>query len=138
MKYALALVALVAVMAMAEPVVDISGYAKAWYYMFGAEGSNPESSFRGYNWTTLMGRLNDHTYAYLGTNYKTWDGASNINVCDLYLSMDIIPELNVTAGQFKIPLGWPTTAPAEASTSLTGQAWHPLRSSAHTRDATSA
>jgi len=114
MKYALGLVALVATLSFAgatfsggcSETFTIKGYAKAWYYMFGAEGSNPESSFRGYNWTTLMGRLNDHTYAYLGTNYKTWDGNSSINVCDLYLSMDIIPELNVTAGQFKIPLGW--------------------------------
>lgn len=114
MKYALGLVALVAALGFAGATFSggpgetftIKGYTKAWFYMDGSETANPEHAFRGYDWTTLMGRLNGSTYAYLGVNYKTWDEATPLNVCDAYVSMDVIPELNVTAGQFKIPLGY--------------------------------
>lgn len=106
MKYALALVALVAVMAMAEPVVSISGYAKAWFYMYGQEGANPEHTFRAYDWTTIKGRLSDDVYAYVGANYRSWESDGDLHICDAYLAMDITPELSVKAGQFNIPLGW--------------------------------
>lgn len=114
MKYAFGLVALVATLGFAgatfsggcSETFTIKGYAKAWFYMDGEETADPEHAFRGYNWTTLMGRLNESTYAYLGVNYKTWDEATPLNVCDAYVSMNVIPELNVTAGQFKIPLGY--------------------------------
>lgn len=117
MKYALGLVALVAALGFAGATFSggpgetftIKGYTKAWFYMNGSdnpEDENPDHAFRGYNWTTLMGRLNGTTYAYLGLNYKTWNSSTPLNVCDAYISMDVIPELNVTAGQFKMPLGW--------------------------------
>lgn len=114
MKYALGLVALVAALGFAGATFSggpgetftIKGYTKAWFYMDGDETADPEHAFRGYNWTTLTGRLNGSTYACLGVNYKTRDQNTPLNVCDAYVSMDVIPELNVTAGQFRIPLGY--------------------------------
>lgn len=119
MKYALGLVALVAALGFAGATFSggpgetftIKGYTKAWFYMDGYEIANPEHAFRGYNWTTLMGRLNETTYAYLGVNYRTWDDTTPLNVCDAYVSMDVIPELNVTAGQFKMPIGYASNCP---------------------------
>jgi len=113
-KYALGFVALVAALSFAGASFDggcaetftIKGYAKAWIYMFGAENNDPGNSFRAYNWTTFQGKLADNVYAYLGTNYQSWNGNSAINVCDAYLNMNIIPELSIKAGQFKIPFGW--------------------------------
>ncbi|OPL17802.1 MAG: hypothetical protein AVO35_07955 [Candidatus Aegiribacteria sp. MLS_C] len=111
MKYALALVALVSVLAMAEPVVDISGFAKAWFYMYGEEGANPENTFRAYDWTTVKGRLSDDVYAFVGASYSSWDSDGDLQVCDAYLTMDIVPELSIKAGQFNIPLGWANCCP---------------------------
>ena len=114
MKYTLGLLALVVTLGFAGAEFDggcgetftIKGYTKAWIYMFGQENHNPGCSFRGYNWTTFQGRLNENVYAYMGTNFKTWDGNSSLHICDAYLNMNITPEISVKAGQFKIPLGW--------------------------------
>ncbi len=114
MKYALCIVALVATLSFAGSTFDggcadtfgINGYTKAWFYMFGAENSDPENTFRGYNWTAFTARLNDDVYGCVGTQFKTYDGNSSIQVCDAFLNMNIVPELSIRAGQFKIPFGW--------------------------------
>ncbi len=114
MKYALCIVALIATLSFAGSTFDggcadtfgISGYTKAWFYMFGAENSDPENTFRGYNWTAFTGRLNDNVYGCVGTQFKTYNGNSSIQVCDAFLNMNIVPELSIRAGQFKIPFGW--------------------------------
>lgn len=114
MKYALCIVALVATLGFAGSTFDggcadtfgINGYTKAWIYMFGTEDHDPANSFRGYNWTVFSARLNDYVYGCVGTQFKTWDGNSSLQVCDAFLNMDIIPELSVRAGQFKVPFGW--------------------------------
>ncbi|MCK4505219.1 MAG: hypothetical protein KAW14_06360 [Candidatus Aegiribacteria sp.] len=118
MKYALCIVALVATLSFAGSTFDggcadtfgISGYTKAWIYMFGAENNDPANSFRAYNWTGFTGRLNDNVYGFVGTQFKTWDGNSSLQICDAYLNMNIIPELSIRAGQFKVPFGWAYTS----------------------------
>lgn len=112
MRYALALLAAVAAVSLAgshfsggcAEVFGISGYAKAWFYMDGEEGADPEHAFRAYNWTGFKGRLNSNTFAYLGTDFASEGGNPALHVREAYLKMDIMPELSVTAGQFKIPL----------------------------------
>ncbi|MBN2587024.1 MAG: hypothetical protein JXA64_03225 [Candidatus Fermentibacteraceae bacterium] len=110
MKYALALVALVAFVSFADSgsgdAVSINGYAKAWFYMNGEENADPENTFRAYNWTALKGRLSESTYACLGVSYNSWDADGDLTICDAFLNMKMMPELSITAGQFKIPLGW--------------------------------
>jgi hypothetical protein len=114
MKYALTLLALIATVSFAgsgfsggcADTFGISGYTKAWVYMFGAENHNPGNTFRAYNWTTFTARLNDYVYGAVGTQFSSWNGSSSLSVCDAYLNMDIIPELSIKAGQFKIPFGW--------------------------------
>ncbi len=114
MKYALSLVVLVATLSFAgsafsggcAETFSIKGYTKVWVYMFGAENSDPANSFRGYNWTTFQARLNDNIYACLGTHFKTWSGNKAVQVADVFLNMNIIPELSVKAGQFRVPIGW--------------------------------
>ena len=118
MKYALCIVALVATLSFAGSTFDggcadtfgINGYTKAWFYMFGEENNDPENTFRGYNWTTFTARLNDNVYGCVGTQFKTWNGNYSLNVSDVYLNMDIVPELSIRAGQFKIPFGWAYTS----------------------------
>lgn len=114
MKYALCIVALVATLGFAGSTFDggcadtfgINGYTKAWVYMFGTEDHDPANTFRAYNWTAFTARLNDYVYGCVGTQFKTYDGNSSIQVCDAFLNMDIVPELSIKAGQFKIPFGW--------------------------------
>ncbi|MCD4846855.1 MAG: hypothetical protein K8R76_01540, partial [Candidatus Aegiribacteria sp.] len=114
MKYALCIVALIATLSFAGSTFDggcadtfgINGYTKAWIYMFGAEDHDPANSFRGYNWTSFTARLNDNVYGCVGTQFNTYNGNSSIQVCDAFLNMDIVPELSIKAGQFKVPFGW--------------------------------
>lgn len=114
MKYALGLVVLVATLSFAgsdfsggcAETFGISGYTKAWIYMYGAENHDPANTFRAYNWTSFTARLNDHVYGSVGTQFKSWNGNIDIQVCDAFLNMNIIPELSIKAGQFKIPFGW--------------------------------
>lgn len=113
MKYALALVALITALCFADSGcegcdygVELSGYAKAWFYMYGEEDHNPENTFRAYDYTTLRGRLSQSTYANLSASYTSWDTDGDLTICDAYLTMKVMPELAITAGQFKIPLGW--------------------------------
>jgi len=84
----------------------IKGYTKAWAYIYGAENSDPACTFRAYNWTSFVGRLNDNVYGCVGAQFKTWNGNSSLQVCDAFLNMNIVPELSIKAGQFKIPFGW--------------------------------
>lgn len=117
MKFALGLIVLVAMLSFAGSTFDggcaetfgISGYTKAWVYMFGEEDHDPENSFRAYNWTAFTARLTDNVYGCVGTQFNTYNGNSSIQVCDVFLNMDIIPELSIKAGQFKIPLGYAFT-----------------------------
>jgi hypothetical protein len=115
MKYAIALVALVTALGFAESGcvgcdddfgVMVNGYAKAWFYMNGAEGADPENTFRAYDYTTIRGRLSESTYANVSASYKSWDADGDFTICDAYLTMKIMPEVAITAGQFNIPLGW--------------------------------
>lgn len=114
MKYALGLVVLVATLSFAgsdfsggcAETFGISGFTKAWVYMFGEEDNDPGNTFRGYNWTAFTARLNDNVYGAVGTEFKTWMGDYDIQVCDVFLNMDIVPELAIKAGQFKVPFGW--------------------------------
>ncbi len=114
MKYALSLVALIAMLSFAGSAFDggcadtfsIKGYTKAWFYSFGAEDHDPGTTFRGYNWTSFIARLNDNVSGTVGTQFKSWNGNSSIQVCDAFLNMKIIPELSIRAGQFKVPFGW--------------------------------
>ncbi|MCK4807229.1 MAG: hypothetical protein KAT09_06265 [Candidatus Aegiribacteria sp.] len=114
MKYALGLVVLVATLSFAgsdfsggcAETFGISGFTKAWFYMYGTENHDPENTFRAYNWTSFTARLNDDVYGCVGTLFKSWSGNTQIQVCDAFLNMNIIPELSIKAGQFKIPFGW--------------------------------
>ncbi|NOQ21506.1 MAG: hypothetical protein GQ565_02490 [Candidatus Aegiribacteria sp.] len=114
MKYALGLVVLVATLSFAGSdfsggcgeTFGIMGYTKVWFNMFGAENHDPANSFRGYNWTSFIGRLNENVYGCVGTQFKTWNGNTSIQVCDAFLNMKIIPELSIKAGQFRVPIGW--------------------------------
>ena len=114
MKYALGLVALVATLSFAgsdfsggcAETFGISGYTKAWVYMYGTENHDPANTFRAYNWTSFTARLNDYVYGSVGTQFATYNGDYDIQVCDAFLNMDIIPELSIKAGQFKIPFGY--------------------------------
>jgi hypothetical protein len=114
MKYALGLLALVAMLSFAGSTFDggcaetfgINGYTKAWIYMFGAENNDPANTFRGYNWTSFVARLNENVSGCVGTQFKSWNGNSTLQVCDAFLNMNIVPELSIKAGQFKIPFGW--------------------------------
>ncbi|RKZ06835.1 hypothetical protein DRQ25_13030 [Candidatus Fermentibacteria bacterium] len=114
MKYALGLVVLVAALSFAgsdfsggcAETFGISGYTKAWIYMNGTEDYNPANTFRAYNWTSFTARLNDNVYGSVGTQFATYNGDMDIQVCDAFLNMDIIPELSIKAGQFKIPFGY--------------------------------
>jgi hypothetical protein len=42
----------------------------------------------------------------VGAQFKSWNGNSTLQVCDAFLNMNIVPELSIKAGQFKIPFGW--------------------------------
>ena len=114
MKYALGLVVLVATLSFAgsdfsggcAETFGISGYTKAWVYMYGAENHDPANTFRAYNWTSFTARLNDYVYGSVGTQFQSWNSNTSIQVCDAFLNMDIIPELSIKAGQFKIPFGY--------------------------------
>ena len=114
MKYALGLLALVAMLSFAGSTFDggcaetfgINGYTKAWIYMFGAENNDPANTFRGYNWTSFVGRLNENVSGCVGVQFNSWNGNSSLQVCDAFLNMNIVPELSIKAGQFKIPFGW--------------------------------
>jgi len=114
MKYVLGLVVLLATFSFAgsdfsggcAETFGISGYTKAYFYMNGAEDFNPENTFRAYNWTAFTARLNDNVYGCVGTEFKSWNGSYDIQVCDAFLNMNIIPEFSIKAGQFKIPFGW--------------------------------
>jgi len=114
MKYALGLVVLVATLSFAgsyfsggcAETFGISGYTKAWIYMNGTENYDPANTFRAYNWTSFTARLNDNVYGSVGTQFQSWNSNTSIQVCDAFLNMDIIPELSIKAGQFKIPFGY--------------------------------
>ncbi len=117
MKYALGLVVLVATLSFAgsdfsggcAETFGISGFTKAWIYMYGEDNlaaPETESTFRAYNWTSFTARLNDNVYGSVGTQFATYNGDVDIQVCDAFLNMDIIPELSIKAGQFKIPFGY--------------------------------
>ena len=95
MKYALSLVVLVAALSFAgsgfsggcAETFGINGYTKAWIYMYGAENHNPENTFRAYNWTSFTARLNDNVYGSVGTQFATWNGDFDIQVCDAFLNI---------------------------------------------------
>ena len=114
MKYALGLVVLVATLSFAGSAFSggcaetfgISGFTKAWIYMYGTEDHDPENTFRAYNWTAFTARLTDNVYGCVGTQFQSWNSNTSIQVCDAFLNMDIIPELSIKAGQFKVPFGW--------------------------------
>ncbi len=117
MKYALSLVVLVAALSFAgsdfsggcAETFGISGYTKAWVYMYGEDNlmrDDTEYTFRAYNWTSFTARLNDYVYGSVGTQFATYNGDHDIQVCDAFLNMDIIPELSIKAGQFKVPFGY--------------------------------
>ena len=117
MKYALGLVALVAALSFAgsdfsggcAETFGISGYTKAWVYMYGEDNlsrGDTQYTFRAYNWTSFTARLNDYVYGSVGTQFATYNGDYDIQVCDAFLNMDIIPELSIKAGQFKVPFGY--------------------------------
>jgi hypothetical protein len=114
MKYALGLVVLVATLSFAgsdfsggcAETFGISGFTKAWIYMFGEENHDPANTFRAYNWTSFTARLNDNVYGSVGAQFASWNGNSSLQVCDAFLNMNIIPELSIKAGQFKIPFGY--------------------------------
>ncbi|MCK5115692.1 MAG: hypothetical protein KAR44_03770 [Candidatus Aegiribacteria sp.] len=117
MKYALGLVVLVAALSFAGSdfsggcanTFGINGYTKAWMYMYGEDNlarGETTCTFRAYNWTSFTARLNDNVYGSVGTEFKTWNGNYDLQVCDAFLNMDIIPELSIKAGQFKVPFGW--------------------------------
>ncbi len=114
MKYALSLVVLVATLSFAgsgfsggcAETFGISGFTKAWVYMYGTENHDPANTFRAYNWTSFTARLNENVYGCVGTQFATYNGDYDIQVCDAFLNMDIIPELSIKAGQFKVPFGY--------------------------------
>ena len=117
MKYTLALIALVTALAFAggefatgcAETFKISGYTKAWFYMWGEEGHEPANGFRAYNWTSFQANLNDYVRGVLGTEFKTWTGNMDLQICHAYLEADIAPEFSLRAGQFKVPFGWAFT-----------------------------
>jgi len=122
MKYALGLIVFITMLGFAGSTFNggcadtfgIKGYTKAWIYMYGSENHDPANTFRAYNWTTFMARLNDSVFGCVGTQFKTWNGSSSLQVCDAFLNMNIVPELSIKAGQFKIPFGWAFNSPGGA------------------------
>ena len=119
MKHALALIVLITMLSFAGSTFNggcadtfgIKGFTKAWIYMYGSENHNPANTFMAYNWTSFVARLNDNVYGSVGTQFKSWNGNSSLQVCDAYLNMNIVPELSIRAGQFKIPFGWAFNSP---------------------------
>ena len=114
MKYALALIALVTALALAggefgtgcAEMFKISGYNKVWMYMWGQEYSDPDMSFRAYNWTALKANLNDWVSGGVGLEFNTYGGNMDLQVCDAWLQADIVPEFSIKGGQFKVPFGY--------------------------------
>lgn len=114
MKYALALIALVTALAFAggefttgcADTFKISGYTKAWFYMWGEDYADPANGFRFYNWTALTANLNDWVRGSIGLEFKSWNGLKDLQVCDGWLEADIVPEFSIRAGQFKVPFGY--------------------------------
>ncbi len=104
MKYTLLFVAIVATLAFAD--VEIKGLGKVWFYMYGEENHEPGSTFRAYNSTAVSGNVTENLRAAFSVSYKSWKSGGTVSVGDACLSMKVMPQLSITAGQFKIPLGW--------------------------------
>jgi hypothetical protein len=113
MKYALALIALVTVLAFAggefgtgcAEMFKISGYNKAWIYMWGQDYADPDMSFRAYNWTAFQANLNDWVSGGVGLEFNSYSGNIDLQVCDAWLMGQLAPEFSLKAGQFKVPFG---------------------------------
>lgn len=115
MKYAIALLALVTMLALAggefatggSEMFKFSGYSKFRFAMYGEENNDPGNSFNFYNYTQWSPRVNDMFNGVLAFETKYGFGSSDftlkLNVA--YLNMNIIPELALMGGRFKLPFG---------------------------------
>jgi len=115
MRYALVLIGLVSVLALAggefatggSEMFKFSGYTKFRLAMYGQENNNPGSSFNVYNYTQWSPRVNEMFNGVLSFDTKYGFGSSDatLKLCDAYLNMIIIPELSLMGGRFKVPFG---------------------------------
>ena len=115
MKYAIGLLALVTMVSLAggefatggSEMFKFSGYSKFRFAMFGCEDCNPANSFNFYNYVAWSPRVNDMFNGVLAFDTKYGFGSSDatLKLCDAYLNMNIIPELSLMGGRFKVPFG---------------------------------
>lgn len=113
MKYALVLIGLVSVLALAggefatggSEMFKFSGYSKFRLAMYGEEHSNPGSSFNLYNYTQWSPRISEMFNGVLSFDTYYGYGSSDVTLklSNAYLNMSIIPELSLMGGRFKVP-----------------------------------
>lgn len=121
MKYALVLVGMISVIALAggefatggSELYKINGYNNFYLTMFGEEGANPANGFTIYNWTQWAPTLNETFSGKI--SFETMYGAASdytLKLNDAYLNFNIIEELALMGGRFKVPFGYAYTRSA--------------------------
>lgn len=116
MKYAITLVLIATMLAFAggefstggSDLFKFSGYNKFLFGMYGAEDStSTPDGFSFYNYTAWSPRINDTFSGCM--SFDTKFGYSNdftLKLADIWLKMNITPELSLQGGRFKLPFGY--------------------------------
>jgi len=120
MRYALILVGLVTMLATADGVFatggselyKINGYSNFTLTMFGMEGNNPANGFSFYNCTQWSPKVTDIFAGRLAFDTYYGYGSSTdctLKLADAYLTFDVLPELTLMGGRYKLPFGYAYT-----------------------------
>jgi len=115
MKYAVVLVLAATMLAFAggefstggSDLFKFSGYNKFFFGIFGEEDANPASTFSFYNYTSWDPVINDVFSARMSFDTKYgYSSDFTLKLACLWVKMNIIPEISIKGGRFKLPFGY--------------------------------